>query len=163
MMCLVSLSVFSQDEATKSKAKAESLTEVYLGPDASNTFRTGVVYKGVYVWGQVNECKRDYAFSAGVAYDNHIKNTSYRVMASYGKEFYGYIVAMQDLGIKHINLQPTLLIDSNLACSIGIYLPIQLTKNITLGFWGTKELKAANKGGFRLGENKLEVDLYFRF
>lgn len=29
-----------------------SLTEVYLGPDASNTFRTDVVYKGGFRLGE---------------------------------------------------------------------------------------------------------------
>lgn len=161
VMMVVVTTVSAQNQVNKTKL--QSLTEVFFGADNANTFRTGVFYKNFYLWGQAVEYNRDLTFSAGAAYDNHYKNTYFRLLASYGKEFYGFAMVMQDLGIKYINPQPTLLVDTDLSASIGINIPVQISKNISLGIWATKGIKEANRGGFRLGENKVEIDLYFRF
>lgn len=166
MLAVVLVSAVSFAQSSNSaKAKFHSLTEIFLGPEDSNTFRTGVSYQGVYLFAETVECKQDYQFAIGAAYDGSIAKTKtdYRILAKYGKEFYGFAVLMQDLGMKYISFKPTLLVDTDLFVSVGLFIPFQLTKNLSVGFWATKGIKEANRGGFRLGRNQFEVDLTLKF
>lgn len=145
------------------KYPIKSYTEIFLGPGESNTFRTGASYRGFYVFGQVDEFEKDYTFSGGALYDGRIKNTSYRILGSYGKEFYGFVCLFQDFGISKVfNPQPTLLVDSKSTVNIGVFLPFKMSKNLSGGLWWMKDMYNKNTG-FDPKAVCLEVDVYITF
>ena len=158
MLCSIG-TAFSQE--VEKKRKFDFYTEIFFGPGESNILSTGISCKGFYVFGQVLEYEKDYNLGFGALYDGLVGNVYYRIMGSYGTEFYGYAFAGYDFGLKHFNPQPTLLYDSNFNGSIGLNIPFELTKNVMVAFWFTKDV--VNKEGFELGKTKLEIDLFIRF
>ncbi|MDR1694013.1 MAG: hypothetical protein LBR70_02315 [Lactobacillaceae bacterium] len=181
VFCLFTLAGFAQEQVTNKEAfKAEkkedpgiilekpnypltSLSEVYLGPGASHIFRTGLAYRGFYGFVETYEYEKDWSFGGGLAYDGVFKeNTYYRGLVSYSQgQLYGLAMIWHDFDLKPINLQPIFFVDSNLEASLGFFIPFNICKNLSGGFWVAQGF--ASKNGFGLSKLQFEVDLYVSF
>ncbi len=139
-------------------------SEIFFGPGEGMLTRAGMAYDGLYLFGQVLSMPNSYKYGGGFLYDCTINKTSIRVLAAYNEwvepnNWYGYIGLFQDLGLDlPINLQPTVLMNTELDTSLGLWVPFKLGQHFTVGFWFYKSI--FNRHGFYWGENLWEVDLF---
>lgn len=157
------VSVFSQKSI-------RSYTEIFLDTYNNSVFRTGAMIntgnlKGLYLFGQGTVCEKDWTFSGGASYSFALEDTFFRILGSYSdkKDFYGYFLAMHDFKLPVINVQPTFIVDNNLWASVGVYVPVDISKHVSLGFWGYKTVKEAKIGGITSGSWAFELDIMLTF